>query len=190
VLEAAIEHAGLPLLELNDGVISYVGPLEARKPRRIKLDISDTEVVESVEKRSILEEIWSDLPTGTPFNVCTVEEIAAEKLRCIIQRVQCRDIYDLYRLAEDVGVLFSDIRPLFERKSIAKGIDPTSFGDRFADRSGRYRSRWSSEMSEHLTDPPRFDDVARSASAPSRLRNGRRLRSTGSSGNSGVSQVR
>ncbi len=161
VLEAAIEHAGLPFLELKDGVIFYVGSLEASKPRRIKLDISVDEVVESVEKRSILREFWTDLPTGIPFDVHSVEEIAAEKLRCIIQRVQCRDIYDIYRLAEDVGVDFSEIRPLFERKSVARGIDPVSFGDRFNERLGRYRSRWINEMSEHVTDPPRFDDVVR-----------------------------
>ena len=57
VLEAARRHVDLPLLELTAGsspVIEYIGPLEASKPRRIKVDISESEVVESVERRTIL----------------------------------------------------------------------------------------------------------------------------------------
>jgi predicted nucleotidyltransferase component of viral defense system len=164
VLAAARDHAGLPMLELTAGgnpAITYVGPLGAGRPRRIKLDISDAEVVETVQERTILADVWSDLPDAIPFDVYPVEEIAAEKVRCIIQRVQCRDLYDIFRLAEDVGVDFSEVRPLFNRKAAAKGIDPTLFEDRFEDRLDRYRTRWDTEMHEHVADPPRFDDVVR-----------------------------
>jgi predicted nucleotidyltransferase component of viral defense system len=167
VLAAARDHAGLPMLELTEGdspSIAYVGPLEATKPRRIKLDLSDSEVVESVEQRTILPSVWLDLPDAGAFDVYSIEEIAAEKLRCIIQRVQCRDIYDIYdivRLVEDVGVALAEVRPLFERKTKAKGIDPASFEERFEDRLDRYQTRWETEMPEHIADPPRFDDVVR-----------------------------
>ena len=164
VLAAARDHAGLPMLELTEGdspSIAYVGPLEASKPRRIKLDLSDSEVVESVEQRTILPDVWPDLPDAVAFDVYPIEEIAAEKLRCIIQRVQCRDIYDIFRLVEDVGVDFAEVRPLFERKTEAKGIDPASFEERFEDRLDRYKFRWEKEMPEHVADPPRFDDVVR-----------------------------
>jgi predicted nucleotidyltransferase component of viral defense system len=89
VLEAARQHAALPFLELTDGdkpAISYVGPFGGAKPRHIKLDVAP------------------DLPDALPFAVYSTEEIGAEKLRCIIQRVQCRDLYDLFRLTEDIGV--------------------------------------------------------------------------------------
>jgi predicted nucleotidyltransferase component of viral defense system len=56
--------------------------LEASKPRILKLDISDTEVVSMVEQRTILDAVWSDLPDAVPFTVYSVDEIAAEKLRC------------------------------------------------------------------------------------------------------------
>ncbi len=39
-----------------------------------------------------------------PFDVYSLEEIAAEKLRCVIQRVQCRDLYDIFRLVKDTHV--------------------------------------------------------------------------------------
>lgn len=65
VLTAALEHTGLTMLELTDGgspAITYVGPLAAGKPRRIKLDISESETVENIEQRTILPGVWSDLP--------------------------------------------------------------------------------------------------------------------------------
>ena len=121
VLEAARQHAALPFLELTDDdkpAISYVGPFGGAKPRHIKLDVATDEHVESIVQRTVLE-VWPDLPDALPFAVYSTEEIGAEKLRCIIQRVQCRDLYDLFRLTEDVGVSLAEIRPLFERKARA-----------------------------------------------------------------------
>jgi uncharacterized protein len=162
-LTAAKEHAGFPHLELAGPikpVISYIGPLGAAKPRQIKLDVTADELVESVEQRTI-QAIWPDMPSPVAFGVYPLEEISAEKLRCIIQRVQCRDLYDLWRLTEDMGVCLDQVQPLFERKAQARGIDPSSFRDRFEDRIKRYKPRWDNEMSEHIADPPQFDLVSR-----------------------------
>lgn len=163
VLVAAREHAGFPLLELSDSGnrIAYVGPLEASKPRLLKLDISDSEVVATVEQHTILDGVWSDLPDAVPFAVYSIDEIAAEKLRCVIQRVECRDLYDIFRLVEDMGVSLVEVRLLFEQKAAAKGLDPAAFADKFADRIDRYKRRWGREMSDHLAEPPRFDEVVR-----------------------------
>jgi predicted nucleotidyltransferase component of viral defense system len=162
-LAAALAHAAFPCLELTgDGkpAISYVGPLGSGKPRLIKLDMTADELVESVDQRT-MRRIWPDLPTPVAFNVYPLEEISAEKLRCIIQRVQCRDLYDLWRLTEDMRVDLDEVLPLFERKARAKGLVPASFHDKFEDRVNRYKRRWTTEMSEHVADPPRFDDVVR-----------------------------
>ena len=163
VLEVARDHVGFPHLELTGGdrpTISYVGPLGTARPRQIKLDLASDEHVESVEERTLLG-VWSDLPAPVPFATYPIEEIGAEKLRCVIQRVQCRDLYDLFRLTEHAGLSLAEVRPLFERKARAKTIDPATFAPRFEDRVDRYRRRWSTEMSEHLAHPPRFDDVVR-----------------------------
>ncbi len=161
VLAAAREQADFPSLELAEGdtpSILYVGPLGASKPRRIKIDVSDSEVVDTVEQRTILPTLWSDLPVPLPFDVYPASEIAAEKVRCIIQRVQCRNLYDIFRLVQDLGVDLTEVRPLFGRKAEARRIDPASFEERLEDRLIRYKSRWDAEMSEHLVRPPRFDD--------------------------------
>jgi predicted nucleotidyltransferase component of viral defense system len=163
VLDAAKHHATLPHLELTAAaapVIAYVGPLGAGSPRHIKLDIASDEHVESVERRTI-RDIWPDLPDPVAFEVYSIEEITAEKLRCVIQRVQCRDLYDLFRLTEDMNVSLAEVRPLFERKTRAKGLDPDAFRGRVEDRIERYRQRWDTEIGDHIADPPRFDDVLR-----------------------------
>jgi predicted nucleotidyltransferase component of viral defense system len=117
--------------------------------------------VESVAQGVMHAGLWDDLPEAGPFDVYPPGEITAEKLRCIIQRVQCRDLYDLMRLTEDLKVDLSDIRGLFESKSRIKELDPASFADKFEDRVDRYEDRWDREMREHLADPPRLEDVVR-----------------------------
>jgi uncharacterized protein len=112
-LAAARQHAQLPYLELSgtdSPMINYIGPLGAGKPRHIKLDVTADELVESTEQRTI-QDIWPDLPSPVAFNVYSLDEIAAEKLRCIIQRLQCRDLYDLFRLTEDMSVSLPEIQP-------------------------------------------------------------------------------
>jgi predicted nucleotidyltransferase component of viral defense system len=163
VVEAARQQAGLPHLEIVEGTprsLAYIGPLAAGKLRTVKLDIADNEYVESIDNRT-MRKVWDDLPEPVPFDVYPLDEIAAEKLRCIIQRVQCRDLYDLYRLGEDLGVAFEEVVPLFERKAESTGIDPGSFSGRFEDRCEKCQKKWTEEMSVHLGDPPRFDDVER-----------------------------
>lgn len=75
--------------------------------------------------------------------------------------MQCRDLYDLYRLTKDAELAITDIRPVFERKTRAKNLDPGAFPQRFDDRIAKYAQRWSTEMNEHVADPPRFEEVAR-----------------------------
>lgn len=76
--------------------ISYVGPLGA-KPRTIKLDISDDELVENLRRLTMLSR-WSDLPADAAIDGYTLDEVGAEKLRCIAERLQCRDFFDLHGL--------------------------------------------------------------------------------------------
>lgn len=65
--------------------------------------------------------LWDDLPDGGPLNVYPLREIAAEKLRCMIQHLQCRDLFDLYQLVESLGVELADVSGLFECKARANG---------------------------------------------------------------------
>lgn len=99
--------------------------------------------MESVARGTITSGLWDDLPDAVAFDVYPLDEIAAEKLRCVIQRVQCRDLYDLHQLTHDLGVDLSEIGTLFESKARVKSLDPATFPDRFADRVVRYGERWN-----------------------------------------------
>lgn len=162
---AARTHAEFPTLEVQTGKfglprLAYVGPLAA-KIRTVKLDLAVDEHVETVAQGRVLDGVWSDLPAPAAFDVYPLDEITAEKLRCVIQRVQCRDLYDLYRLTRDLKVDLRELTGLFHNKARAKSIDPALFPTRFEERTEKYEERWEREMREHLMDPPRFDDVLR-----------------------------
>ena len=148
--------------------ISFVGPLG--RERSIKLDLADDEIVFHTERRGLLPR-WPDLPEGRTVLVYTLLEIAGEKLRCVLQRLQCRDLYDLNLLFEE-GVDAAEAVEVFKLKARHRGLEPDSFALQYRERSRQYRKRWEAELSEHVPGGvPHFDDVAR--------RVARRLRQTG-----------
>ena len=70
--------------------IAYRGPLG--RQRYLKLDITDSELVLNVDTVRLLPR-WPDLPDTHAVRVYSLAEIAGEKLRCIMQRMQCRDLF-------------------------------------------------------------------------------------------------
>jgi predicted nucleotidyltransferase component of viral defense system len=161
-LEACRERIDLPLLELDERSpprIKYVGPLGA-KPRFVKLDLAPDELVENTTALPIKRR-YEDQRDGR-CRVYTVGEITAEKLRCVMQRLQCRDLYDLYELLVVTGVDAEAAWPLFERKARHRDREPDRFGESFDDRVPRWEERWDKELIEYTASPPEFDGVLRS----------------------------
>lgn len=156
------ERLGLPLLQLNDMTpprIEYVGPLEA-KPRALKLDLATDELVENTATLPIAERYPDQEPRRCL--VYTLEEITAEKMRCVIQRLQCRDLFDLNELLVRQGVDAEAVWPLFERKARHRGLDPERFAERFAGREQEWKKRWGGELSEYVIGAvPHFDEQLR-----------------------------
>jgi predicted nucleotidyltransferase component of viral defense system len=160
---AARAYAGFSHLELVDGkhrMLSYLGPLGGKKPHTLKVDLSGDEYVDSIRQGVVLA-TWADLPEPAAFDVYPLEEITAEKLRCVMQRMQCRDIYDLFRLTEDARMPLAELRPLFEAKARTKNLDPGGFAKCFEERIQSYRRSWDREMGRHLAEPPPFQEVER-----------------------------
>lgn len=163
-IEAALSDAarkiGFPYLAIaDDGKrIDYEGPLGRR--RDLKLDIATDELVEDTTVEALLPR-YAD-QADAQVTVYTLPEIAAEKLRCVIQRLQARDLFDLNQLLAVNQLQLDDIWPAFERKAQHKQIDPAQFAERFEKRIPQWRSRWDSEMREHLGgEPDQFDTVER-----------------------------
>jgi len=112
-------------------MLRYIGPPGASKPRELKVDIATDEYVETVEQLSI-RPVWDDLPESIPFDVYPLARSSGE-LRCVIQRLQCRDLFDLFQLVDALGVDLVQVRLLFERKAQAKKPRSSVFRQRFED---------------------------------------------------------
>lgn len=156
------QRLALPVLHLTDATpprIEYVGPL-ASKPRTLKLDLADDELVENTTRRAIILRYPDQEPQKCL--VYTLEEVAAEKLRCVIQRLQCRDLYDLHELLVVSDVSAQEIWPLFERKARHRQVHPERFASRFSERESEWERRWDDELFEYsLGEAPHFDGVLR-----------------------------
>jgi predicted nucleotidyltransferase component of viral defense system len=151
----------LPALSLTDANpprIEYTGPLG--RTRTLKLDLADDELVENITRRPVFNR-YSDQEQDDCL-AYTLEETAAEKLRCVIQRLQCRDLYDIHELFVVRGLDPSFVWPLFERKARHRQLDPSLFQTRFEERLPQYKARWTNELSVHVPDePPQFEKLLR-----------------------------
>jgi uncharacterized protein len=161
-LERCVGAIGLPRLSLPEPeplLIEYVGPLG--RERTIKLDLADDELVLDTTHGALISR-YSDQPgDGSTVTTYTLEEIAAEKLRCVIQRLVCRDISDLHRLFVREGVKVERVWPLFEVKTRAKNLDPRKFSERLSAREPRYKRRWEQELSDLEPAVAPFEEVIR-----------------------------
>ena len=91
--------------------------------------------------------------------------MAAEKLRCVIQRLQCRDLFDLDLLISDDLVDPATAAALFREKAVHRKIDPAIFANRYRERLVAYAKRWEKELSQHVPgDVPHFERLERQVS--------------------------
>ena len=164
ILEATRKRVGLPHLVLITEPklrIEFIGPKRTARPRVIKLDIaSDELIIDSDSRRSLLHR-YDDQPETPPIRTYGLPEATAEKLRCVTQRLQCRDLYDIWYLLGEAGVDAAKIRRSFERKAEHRGIDPESFTQRFEQRIESYEQRWDDELVSYMTPVPDIDRVVR-----------------------------
>jgi predicted nucleotidyltransferase component of viral defense system len=160
-LSRAVDEIGFPELTLgqDESVIRYVGPLGRR--REIKLDLAEDELVIETTRRNLIVRYADQEDDLSTVSLYTLEEIAAEKKRCVIQRLICRDLSDLHRLVVIEAVDVKTTWPMFEEKARAKGIDPGVFAERFSARQEQYRRRWANELAEFEPDAVPYEQVER-----------------------------
>lgn len=170
MFEYVKETANIPLeiidkVDHEDGgfsfYIGYLGPLGGKGAnKRIKVDISRNEQLKfEVNNKTVLNK-YSDYE---PCKVLcySLEEVLVEKLRSIIQRMQARDLYDLWYLIVVAGVDPKYYRNEFISKCLDKKLNPSSFWEKLEQRLPQYKSRWQSSMQDQIKNLPDFNMVER-----------------------------
>lgn len=141
--------------------IRYVGPLGGDgRNKKIKVDISKAEVLvfESIQAFPFLG--YSDL-SPHQLQCYSLEEILVEKLRSVMQRMQARDLYDIWYLLEVHNMNVNDLISEFRIKCESKGINPLNFHTKLEQRLPQYKGRWESSLSDQIHNLHDFDQVAR-----------------------------
>lgn len=162
------EEANIPLEIIDDdeheGInfyISYVGPLGGLgNNKSVKVDISKSETLEfdPVIKDAIIN--YSDLK-DYKLLCYTLKELLVEKLRCVMQRMQPRDYYDIWYLLEIEEMKIDFYEEEFINKCESKGLDPKEFHKKLNKKLLQYKARWEKSMSNQIKGLPNFDNVQR-----------------------------
>lgn len=142
--------------------LAYTGPLGSAREKSIKVDISTSELVvdSPVSKPLILP--YSDLHEMSYDLRCySLQEIAAEKLRSLIQRTAPRDIYDLWYLFQERGQDILDSAHSFRAKTLFKKLDPTRLLEIVGSKEKKFESQWNTSLKDQIKDVPEFDGVWR-----------------------------
>ena len=146
-----------------EGRIGYRGPLaRGGDAPRIKLDLTaDEKIVRGATRRAV-HHPYSDRPNGG-FEVTTYafEELFAEKLRALSERLRPRDLYDvihLYRHREldpDRSIVIATLHEKCEFKRIPV---PSLESIRASPLVAELRSAWEQMLSHQLPQLPPFED--------------------------------
>jgi predicted nucleotidyltransferase component of viral defense system len=113
--------------------------------QRVKFDITHFE--------HVLAPIEAPLDSGVLLPAYSLEEIVAEKVRSLFQRVRPRDLYDLAALA--LRVNSATVRRLADQKMAFKSVTPS--WDRLLGRKPDFSSAWLASLKKLMRDVPPFE---------------------------------
>lgn len=145
-----------------EGRLGYRGPIaRAGDAPRIKLDLTDHERVVLPAARRPIHHPYSDCPVeGMEVTAYAFEEVFAEKVRALAERLRPRDLYDvvhLHRHVElepDKGNLLRALREKCEFKGIAF---PTLVELRQSPLLDELRAAWDDMLAHQLPQLPPFE---------------------------------
>ncbi|MDK2889955.1 MAG: hypothetical protein PWR21_587 [Methanoculleus sp.] len=130
--------------------------MNASTPTKIIIDLTtmnNESVLLPVEKRRIYHP-YSDRLTAGVTCYC-LEEIMAEKIRSLFQRIRPRDIYDIRHLADRVNP--DAVRSILHRKCECKEVVPDN--SVLAGRRNRFSASWNASLRHQMKAVPNFEEA-------------------------------
>lgn len=158
--ESEIEFGDEIVLEENPNgyeVVVYFRILRgAGNPLRIKLDVTKPEkemILLPIQKRKIIHPYSDECKAN--ISVYSLEEITAEKIRALFERVRPRDLYDVWNLWRKVNI--KKVLHILQEKCNFKGvkIDTQSLINRKDD----FEHAWENSLKHQLKELPDFDQT-------------------------------
>ncbi len=127
---------------------------------KIKLDISFSEkIILKPEFKSIFHLFSDSKIIRNKVPVYPINEIAAEKLRSLLQRNRPRDIYDLYYLSSIIKrEQYPEIIVLLQQKAQNKDVNCCKYDDFINENKHKKNKRaWESSLQHHLPQEKLID---------------------------------
>jgi predicted nucleotidyltransferase component of viral defense system len=145
--------------------LKYTGPLPSGND--VKVDITIQEhIVFPLQDRAILRgyDEFYDIPEGRRIRVYSLEEITAEKLMALADRVrnEPRDLYDLWYLTSEAGIAISSVADAVLQKLAFRDKPFDGLEKAIADKEGRLKALWSKRLAYQMIELSEFDAVFRS----------------------------
>ena len=145
-----------------EGRIGYRGPLErVGDAPRIKLDLTDDERVVRRPDRRDVHHPYSDCPSaGIQVATYSLEELFAEKVRALVERLRPRDLYDVvhlywkHELQPDRAIVMTTLAEKYAFKRI-----PVPLLEAIQDSPlvGELRAAWEPMLGNQLPALPSFE---------------------------------
>ena len=144
------------------GQISYRGPLRPGGDLpRIKLDLTDDEVLVLDPVSREIHHPYSDRPdAGIRVQCYSFEEVFAEKVRALAERLRPRDLYDVIHLYRHDSIKHSRsaILSVLEKKCAFKGIPvPTMESLESIPERAELETEWENMLRHQVTVLPPFE---------------------------------
>ena len=145
-----------------EGRIGYRGPLgRAGDAPRIKLDLTDHERVVLAADRRRVHHPYSDCPdNGIEVTTYAFEEVFAEKVRALAERLRPRDLYDVVHLhrRHEFAPDRNQVIETLKEKCAFKGIAvPTLQSIQASPLVGELKTAWEQMLGHQLPKLPPFD---------------------------------
>lgn len=144
--------------------IEYTGPRGQTRDNlpMILFHITYDEPILYEPQKKFISKPYEDVPADFVILTYPIEEILAEKLRTVLyQRCYPRDVYDLWRLLNEV-MFYIDLErliPAYEKKCHHRGITLAGLPFNINERIQRLKKHWEKGLQRQIPNPPKFDVV-------------------------------
>jgi len=141
------------------GKIHYNGPLRrARGVATVKLDLTSNEILVLTPVRRSVQHPYSDEPAQKIYANCyAFEEVVAEKIRALAQRIRPRDLYDVVHFFRNRGMIENPqlVYHVLIQKCAFKKMDvPTFEHIKRHEKLNELEPQWSHMLAHQLPSLP------------------------------------